>query len=96
MLPVGYANGYDRLLSNRGHVLIKGVRAPIRGRVCMNLTMVDVSDIPGVDLEEEVVLLGPQGDERITAEQMAAWAQTINYEVVTRADPYAQRDFIGL
>lgn len=96
VLPVGYANGYDRLLSNRGHVLIKGVRAPVRGRVCMNLTMVDVSDIPGVELEEEVVLLGPQGDERITAEQMAAWAQTINYEVVTRADPYAQRDFIGL
>lgn len=96
VLPVGYANGYDRLLSNRGHVLIKGVRAPIRGRVCMNLTMVDVSDIPGVELEEEVVLLGQQGDERITAEQMAGWAQTINYEVVTRADPYAQRDFIGM
>ncbi len=94
VLPVGYANGYDRLLSNRGHVLIKGTRAPIRGRVCMNLTMVDVTDIPGVSLEEEVVLLGRQGEEQITAEQMASWAQTINYEIVTRADPLAPRKFL--
>jgi alanine racemase len=93
VLPVGYANGYDRLLSNCGHVLIKGTRAPIRGRVCMNLTMVDVTDIPGVALEDEVVLLGRQGEEQITAEQMASWAQTINYEIVTRADPHAPRKF---
>jgi alanine racemase len=95
VLPIGYANGYDRLLSNRGHVLIRGLRAPIRGRVCMNLTMVDVTDIPGVSLEDEVVLLGRQGAEVIGAEQMASWAQTINYEIVTRADPYARRTFIG-
>lgn len=94
VLPVGYANGYDRLLSNCGHVLIKGMRAPIRGRVCMNLTMVDVTDIPGVSLEDEVVLLGRQGEEQITAEQMASWAQTINYEIVTRADPHAPRKFL--
>lgn len=91
VLPVGYANGYDRLLSNRGHVLVAGTRAPILGRVCMNLTMVDVTDIPDVALEQEVVLLGRQGEENISAEQMAGWAQTINYEVVTRADPHAQR-----
>ena len=91
ILPVGYANGYDRLFSNRGHVLIRGVRAPIRGRVCMNLTMVDVSDIPEVALEDEVVLLGGQGEEQISAEQLASWAQTINYEIVTRADPHAPR-----
>ncbi|MBN2497924.1 MAG: alanine racemase [Deltaproteobacteria bacterium] len=95
ILPVGYANGYDRLLSNRGHVLIGGLRAPIRGRVCMNLTMVDVTDVPSVSLEDEVVLLGEQGDEKITAELMASWAQTINYEVVTRADPYAPRRVLG-
>ncbi len=95
VLPVGYANGYDRLLSNRGHVLIRGLRAPIRGRVCMNLTMVDVTDIPGVSLEDEVVLLGRQNAEEIGAEQMASWAQTINYEIVTRADPYARRTFIA-
>jgi alanine racemase len=94
VLPVGYANGYDRLLGNGGHVLIKGTRAPIRGRVCMNLTMVDVTDIPDVSLEEEVVLLGRQGEEQITAEQMASWAQTINYEIVTRADPHAPRKFL--
>ncbi len=95
ILPVGYANGYDRLLSNRGHVLIDGQRAPIRGRVCMNLCMVDITDIPNVALEDEVVLLGGQGKERITAEQMAAWAQTINYEVVTRADPHAPRRLVA-
>ncbi len=72
ILPVGYANGYDRSLSNKGHVLVRGQRAPIRGRICMNLTMVDVTDIPGVSLEDEVVLLGQQQDERISAEQMAS------------------------
>ncbi len=91
ILPVGYANGYDRLLSNRGHVLIHGARAQIRGRVCMNLCMVDVTDIPEVQLEDEVVLLGRQQEEQITAEQMASWAQTIHYEIITRADPQAPR-----
>jgi alanine racemase len=91
ILPVGYANGYDRRLSNTAHVLIRGQRAPLRGRVCMNLCMADVSDIPEVALEDEVVLLGRQGDECVTPEQMAAWAGTINYEIVTRADPYAER-----
>ncbi|RME24897.1 MAG: alanine racemase [Deltaproteobacteria bacterium] len=91
VLPVGYANGYDRHLSNQAHVLVNGMRAPVMGRVCMNLTMVDVTDIPGVELEQEVVLLGRQGDETITAEQLATWAGTINYEIVTRAEPDAPR-----
>ncbi len=95
ILPVGYYNGYDRLLSNTGHVLVRGMRAPIRGRVCMNLTMVDITDIKGVELEDEVVLLGHQGDESIDAQQLAAWAHTINYEVVTRADPRAPRLIIN-
>jgi alanine racemase len=94
ILPIGYANGYDRKLSNRGHVLIGDVRAPIRGRVCMNLTMVDVTDIERVCLEDEVVLLGKQGSEEITAEQMAGWAQTINYEIVTRAEPFGPRHLL--
>jgi alanine racemase len=84
ILPVGYADGYDRGLSNVGHVLIRGHRAPIRGRVCMNVTMVDVTHVPGVELEDEVVLLGPQEHERITAEDMAGWVGTIAYEVVSR------------
>jgi alanine racemase len=95
ILPVGYANGYDRLFSNRAHVLIRGVRAPVRGRVCMNLIMVDVTDIPGVALEDEVVLLGKQGAEQISAETMASWASTINYEIVTRIDPAAPRILKG-
>ncbi len=95
VLPVGYANGLDRRLSNQGHVLVRGARAPIRGRVCMNLCMIDVTDIPAARLEDEVVLLGSQGEERVSAEQLAAWMGTINYEVVTRADPHAPRVLVG-
>jgi len=87
VLPVGYHEGYDRGLSGVAHVLIHGRRAPVRGRICMNMCMVDVTDIPGVELEDEVVLLGAQGDERISAEQLAGWAGTISYEVVSRIHP---------
>jgi len=86
LLPVGYNEGYDRRLSGVGHVLIRGRRAPVRGRVCMNMTMVDVTDISGVVLEDEAVLLGVQDDEGISAEQMAGWCGTIPYEVVTRVN----------
>ena len=91
VLPVGYYDGYDRKLSNTAYVLIKGKRAPIRGRVCMNLCMADITDIPGVKPENEVVLLGKQKNERISAEQMAQWIGTINYEVVTRINPMLPR-----
>ena len=91
VLPIGDADGYDRGLSNVGHVLIKGHRAPIRGRVCMNVTMVDVTHIPDVTLEEEVVLLGKQGSEAITAETLAGWCGTIAYEVVSRISPALPR-----
>ncbi len=84
VLPVGYFEGFDRGLSNVAHVLVRGKRAPVRGRVCMNMTMVDVTDVPGVSLEDEVVLLGRQGEERVSAEQLAAWCGTISYEVVSR------------
>ena len=82
-LPVGYADGYQRLLSNRAHVLVKGQRAPVAGRVCMDLTMIDVTDIANVQPGDEVVLLGRQGDAAITADEMAAWANTISYEIFT-------------
>lgn len=82
-LPVGYADGYSRLLSNRGAVLIRGQRAPIVGRVCMDLTMVDVTDIPGAEQGDEVVLLGAQGKATISADEMAGWAETISYEIFT-------------
>ena len=84
ILPMGYYDGYDRGLSNLAHVLVHGARAPVRGRVCMNITMVDVTHIPAAASGDEVVLLGSQGDERITAEQMAGWAGSINYEITTR------------
>ncbi len=84
VLPVGYADGYDRRFSNQAHVLIGGNRAPVRGRICMNLTMVDVTDIPTVALGDEVVLLGRQGDQTVTAEHLANLAGTIHYEILTR------------
>ena len=94
VLPIGYSDGYDRALGNRGHVLVRGRRAQILGRICMNLCMVDLTDISGVHLEEEVVLLGKSGDEQISAETMADWAGTINYEVVTRISPLLPRKVV--
>jgi alanine racemase len=91
VLPVGYYDGYDRAISNLGHVLIRGRRAPVRGRVCMNMVMVDVTDVPGAAIEDEAVLLGPQGEAEITAETLAGWAGTINYEVVARLAPHLPR-----
>jgi len=91
VLPVGYHEGYDRGLSGVAHVLLRGKRAPVRGRVCMNMCMVDVTDIPDVALEDEAVLLGAQGDERISAEQLAAWCGTISYEIVSRIHPALPR-----
>ena len=94
LVPVGYGDGYHRLLSNRGQVLIRGRRAPILGRVCMDQFVVDVSDIPGVRLNDEVVVFGRQGEEEISAEEVAAWAQTINYEVVTALMPRVTRVYL--
>ena len=83
VLPVGYSDGYPRRLSDRAHVLIRGRRAPVRGRVCMNLTMVDVTHIPEVRAGDTAVLLGAQGEERVSVEQLAGWLDTIPYEVLT-------------
>lgn len=94
ILPVGYYDGYSRALSNKSHVLIRGKRAPVIGRVCMNMMMVDVSDIPEVKLEDEVVLLGQQGEEVIIAEGLAELSETINYEVVTRVNERIPRILI--
>jgi alanine racemase len=91
VLPLGYYEGYDRRLSNCAEVLIRGQRAPVVGRVCMNLTMVDVTDVPGASPGDEVVLLGQQGSARISAEEMAARVGTINYEVVTRIPRHIPR-----
>jgi alanine racemase len=81
VLPVGYANGLSRRLSNRGQVLVHGQRVPIRGRVCMNLIMVEVTGVPGVSAGDPVTLLGADGGGLISGDDVAAWAETISYEV---------------
>ena len=82
LLPVGYADGLDRLLSNRGSVLLRGRRAPIAGRVSMDQTIIDVTEIPDAALGDEVALIGEQGSERITAADIAQLTGTISYEVL--------------
>jgi alanine racemase len=91
LIPVGYFDGYDRKLSNLAHVLIRGKRAPVRGRICMDMFMVDVTHIPDVALEDEAVILGEQDNEKISADQLADWAGTINYEIVSRINPLLPR-----
>ena len=91
VLPVGYADGYNRLLSNRGAVLIKGQRAPIVGRICMDMTIVDVTDIPDVKPGEEAVLIGRQGPHAISAADLAVWQETIPYEVLCGIGPRVPR-----
>jgi alanine racemase len=94
VLPVGYYDGYDRGVAG-AHVLVRGHRAQVRGRVCMDMVMVDVTDVPGARAGDEVVLMGASGDETITAEQFAGWAGTINYEVTTRIAESVPRREVG-
>jgi alanine racemase len=91
VLPVGYSDGIPRALSGRSHVLLRGKRAPLVGRICMNLCMVDVTHIPEVQAGDQAVLLGRQGDEVITAEQLAEQLGTISYEVLTLPGPSWRR-----
>jgi alanine racemase len=91
VLPVGYYDGYSRDFSNVSYVLIKGQRAPVRGRVAMDFIMTDVTDIPDVRIEDEVVLVGEDEGDGITADDLAALAGTINYEIVTRINPRIPR-----
>jgi alanine racemase len=83
VLPVGYADGYRRALSGVGHVLVRGRRAPLRGRICMNLCMADVTHVPAAAAGDWAVLLGREEDDAITAETLAGWLNTIPYEVLT-------------
>jgi alanine racemase len=82
LLPAGYADGLSRLLSNRGAALVRGQRAPIVGRVSMDQTTIDVTGIPGVAAGDETVLIGAQGEECITADDLAQATGTISYEVL--------------
>jgi alanine racemase len=94
-IPAGYDDGYSRLLSNKGVVLIRGKRAPLVGTVCMNSTMVDVTDIEGVSTGDEVILLGRQGKDRITAEEIAEKIGTISYEIYCTIGKSNKRCYVG-
>jgi len=91
LVPVGYGDGYHRSLSNRGCVLIHGQRAPILGRICMDQFVVDISAIADVKQDDEVVLIGRQGNDQIRAEEVARLAGTINYEITTALLPRLPR-----
>ncbi|AHF06339.1 alanine racemase [Desulfitobacterium metallireducens] len=93
-LPVGYADGLNRALSNRGEMLVKGRRAAIIGRICMDQTMLDITRIHGVDVGTPVTLLGSDGYERIDATEMAKWLETINYEVLCDISKRVPRVYI--
>lgn len=93
-ISTGYADGLKRSLSNKGAVLIRGRRAPIVGLITMDLTMVDVTDIAGVRQGDEVVLLGAQREQAISAEEMASWADTISYEILTSISSTIPRYYI--
>jgi len=91
VLPVGYWDGIDRKLSNTGQVIIKGIKCPIRGRICMNLTMVDVTKIKAVNVGDVAVFVGKQGNSTIEIDDLAKQINTINYEVVDRLNPLLPR-----
>lgn len=93
-LPIGYADGLPRRLSGCGEFLIRGKRAPVLGRVCMDLTMCDVTDIEGAQVGDEAVVIGRQGEEIITAEEVAAKAGTISYEIFCNISARVPRIYI--
>lgn len=90
VLPVGYWDGYDRRLSNRGYTLIKGERSPILGRICMNICMVDVTNLP-VKAGDEATLIGRNKTKNISVDDLAGWCGTINYEIADRINPLLPR-----
>jgi alanine racemase len=94
VIPLGYADGYNRLFSNNADMLVKGKRVPVIGRVCMDLTMTDLTDVKGVKEDDEVVIIGRQGDESITAEELAFRTNTIPYEILTTLGSRSRRTYV--
>lgn len=94
VLPIGYSNGYFRTMSNKAEVLIGGRRAPVRGRICMNMCMVDITGIDGVETGAEAVLMGSQGNETIDADRIGGWGGTISYEVLCSLGNNNNREFV--
>ncbi len=95
VLPIGYAEGIPRAASNRGFVLVGGVQCPIAGRVCMNMTMVDVTDVPGAHPGMTVTLVGTDGDAQITLDDWGTWSNTINYEMAARLPAQLPRTYVN-
>jgi alanine racemase len=93
-IPIGYADGFHRAHSNEGRVILRGQFAPVVGRVSMDLTILDVTDVAGVALGDEVILIGEQGGLRISAEDVAARISTISYEVVTSISARVPRVYV--
>jgi alanine racemase len=94
ILPVGYADGYKHNLSNRAEVLIRGKRCPVRGSVCMDQIVVDVSDVEGAAAGDVATLIGTDGAETITAEELAKHAQSIPYDILAGIGPRVHRDYL--
>lgn len=95
-LPIGYADGYKRSLSNNAKVLICGKRAPVVGTISMDLTLVDITEIHEAKINDEVVLLGAQGDDEIRSEDLAHWGATISYEILCGISSRVPRIYLGL
>jgi alanine racemase len=94
-IPIGYDDGYRRALSNRGQVIVGGTFAPVVGRVSMDLILIDVTDVPGVSLHDQVILLGRDGERSITAEDLGELAGTISYEITCGISSRVPRQYLG-
>ncbi len=94
VMAAGYADGYSRLFSNNASVLVRGKRAPVVGRVCMDVTMIDVTGITGVSEKDDAVIMGSQGGESISAAELAKWSDTIPYEVILSIGSRARRIYV--
>ncbi len=94
VMPLGYADGFNRLFSNNADVLVRGRRVPVIGKVCMDLTMIDVTDIEDASEDDEVIIVGRQGTETITAHQLAVRCNTIPYEILTSLGNRAKKEYI--
>lgn len=94
VVPIGYADGFSRHFSSNGHMLVHGTRAPIVGRVCMDLTMLDVGHIPGISLEDDVVVFGTQNGETLSVDELAGRIHTIHYEIIANLSHRVKRIYL--